>query len=126
MQRLAKLRPALLVVFCVGLDLACTQEHAATAPAPTQPSRTWVLLAPMPTGRHGLAVAVVDSTLYAIGGLDSNGVELAVVEAYDPVADHWTARAPMPTARHGLAAGVIGGIIYVVGGRVGIGARAVQ
>lgn len=124
MDHAGSLRSAILPVLLVGLSAGCSPQHTPTAPQ-QPPTPGWTLRAPMPTGRHGLAVGVVDSTLYAIGGLDSNGVDLAIVEAYDPAMDRWSARAPMPTARHGLAAGVINGIIYAVGGRVGASASAV-
>ena len=59
-------------------------------------------LAPMPTGRAGLAAAVVGNAIYAIGGRTFVGgpcsgaglAELATVERYDIDTDTWTTVAP--------------------------------
>ena len=47
-------------------------------------TNTWDAVAPMPTGRDGLATAVVDGKLYALGGVDDDGNLLSTVEAYNP------------------------------------------
>jgi N-acetylneuraminic acid mutarotase len=76
----------------------------------------WTPRASMPTGRYGAAAAVVNATIYAIGGY-TNGTATAVVEAYDSSTDTWTTKAPMPAGpRSYLAAGVVNGIVYAVGG----------
>ncbi|MGD0922963.1 MAG: hypothetical protein ABSA70_14560 [Terriglobia bacterium] len=77
---------------------------------------TWSTKASIPTTRYGLAVAVVDGVLYAVGGLGSGTGSGRAVEAYNPASNTWTTKAPMPTAREGLAAGVVGGILFVTGG----------
>jgi N-acetylneuraminic acid mutarotase len=69
----------------------------------------------MPTARYAPATAVVNNTIYAIGGFN-NGIALATVEAYDPVSNTWVAKAPMPTARYGLAAAAVNNTIYAIGG----------
>jgi hypothetical protein len=82
---------------------------------------------PMPTGRYYLAVGVVGSKIYAIGGYDGSSY-LAKVEEYDPATNTWTncgTPAPgngcttMPTARSLLAAGVVGSKVYAIGGTPG-------
>jgi len=73
-------------------------------------------LAPMPTPRSAVGVAVVGASLYAIGGVDTSFAPSAAVEAYDPATNTWSIRAPMPTARYGFGIGVVNGIIYVAGG----------
>ena len=81
-------------------------------------------LTPMPTGRAGLAAAVVGNAIYAIGGRTLTGgpcssggfAELATVERYDIDTDTWSAVAPLPTPRSDLAAATVGGKIYVFGG----------
>ena len=65
----------------------------------------WSTLAPVPTPRQGISVAVLD-----------------------PATDRWQSLDPMPEPRHGIFAGVIGNIIYIPGGgtRQGLGATNVN
>jgi N-acetylneuraminic acid mutarotase len=80
----------------------------------------WLPLAPMPTGRGGLAAAAVNGLIYAIGG--SNGsADVNTVEVYNPSTNSWSTAAPMPTARFGLAAAAVNGLIYAIGGLNGSG-----
>jgi uncharacterized repeat protein (TIGR01451 family) len=78
---------------------------------------TWATMAPMPTARAALGVAVAtNGKIYAIGG-DIDGVPQSTVEEYDPVTNTWAAKAAMPTARSEI--GVVGasnGKVYVFGG----------
>jgi hypothetical protein len=81
-------------------------------------------LAPLPTGRAGLGVAVVGNAIYAIGGRTFTGGPcsgfgagvLATVERYDIATDSWTTVAPLLSPRQDLAAATVGGKIYVFGG----------
>ncbi len=73
---------------------------------------TWTAKADMPTARAGLATAVVNGKIYAIGGFGA----MAAVEQYNPGANTWTEKADMPTARVFLAASAVNGIIYAIGG----------
>ena len=50
----------------------------------------------MMTRRLGVAVAVLNGYLYAIGGSDGQ-CPLNTVERYDPRKNQWTAMAPMST-----------------------------
>ena len=61
------------------------------------------------------AAAGNNGKIYAIGGIDADGVPLAIVEEYD--GDQWNAKNPMPTARFCLAAVTAqNGKIYAIGG----------
>src|SRR6267154_1280227 len=87
-----------------------------TALGTVNAGNVWFAMAPMPTGRYGLATATVDGKIYAIGGTRGGGA-LATVEVYDPAATSWsTTAAPMTTARYGLAAATVNGKIYAIGG----------
>jgi len=87
-----------------------------TALGTVNAGNVWFAMAPMPTGRYGLATATVDGKIYAIGGTRGGGA-LATVEVYDPVTNSWsTTPAPMPTARYGLAAATVNGKTYAIGG----------
>jgi hypothetical protein len=91
---------------------------------PTAKSATdetgWTSLASMPTERGHFGVAVVSGKIYAIGGLNGNGV-LNTVEEYNPVTNIWTPKAPMPISRSDFAIAVYHDKIYVIGGVVGNG-----
>jgi hypothetical protein len=98
-------------------------------------TNSWAPAGSMPTARDYLvAVTGTDGRIYVIGGL-SGGVDVNVVERYDPSTGLWdcsqgdnspachtASLAPMPTARAGMAA-TLGpdGRIYVVGGDNGTG-----
>jgi N-acetylneuraminic acid mutarotase len=72
----------------------------------------------MPTGRSGIAAAVMDGNAFVFGG-ETFGSERRTfdeAEAYDPRTDSWTTLPPMPTARHGLGAATVGGRIHVLSG----------
>jgi N-acetylneuraminic acid mutarotase len=78
---------------------------------------SWTTMAPIPTARRGLGVAVVDGKIYAIGGRnDWISPYLGTNEMYDPATDTWTSKAPMPTPRREFAIAVYGNKIYCIGG----------
>ena len=66
----------------------------------------------MSTRRLGVAVAVLDGSLYAIGGSDGTS-PLNTVEKYDPKNNQWVPVRPMGTKRKHLGAAVYQGCIYV-------------
>ena len=70
----------------------------------------------MTTGRSGLAAAVVDGMIYAIGGRSASVQYETKNEAYDPATDRWRTRQSMNTGRFHLAAAAVDGAIYVIGG----------
>ena len=76
----------------------------------------WSEMKPMPTARGGLAVAVYQNRVYAIGGYDGKK-NPSVVEVFDPQTNSWTSVAPLPTPRDHLAAAAVGSKIYAIGGR---------
>jgi N-acetylneuraminic acid mutarotase len=94
----------------VGID-----NFARFARNPPSPL-TWSRLAPMPTPRHGLALAAVGGSLYAIGGYNAGTV--GVTEAYNPSTNTWSPRAglPFPTEPRGTNGAVVNDKIYVIGG----------
>jgi DNA-binding CsgD family transcriptional regulator len=76
----------------------------------------WHKMAGMPTARSGLAVASVESRLYAIGGEAGEQV-LGTVEMYDPESDSWLILGAKPTPVADVQAVSFGGKIYIPGGR---------
>ena len=74
----------------------------------------WEQKRAVPTARGFCVSAVVNDTIYLIGG----GYPTArdVVEAYDPATDNWVTKAKMLQPRIGMGAAVVNGIIYIMGG----------
>lgn len=80
----------------------------------------WHAVAPMPTGRLGLATAVVGGYVYAIGGYAAaTAPGLTTVERYDPATNQWSTQAEMPSGRRWLSAAAVNGKIYAIGGHSG-------
>jgi N-acetylneuraminic acid mutarotase len=75
-------------------------------------TNSWVTKSPMPTPRAGLAVGVLNDTLYAIGGWDPPGFRwFHVVEMYDPSTDSWSTAALAVSSFWGATA-VLNGVLY--------------
>jgi len=72
----------------------------------------------MPTARFGLASAVINGKIYAIGGGNVYYPTEAytTVEVYDPDSNTWTVKSPMPVSRVALDACSVDGKIYLPGG----------
>jgi len=115
---------ALLLVF-VFLTALCAVTYGSVF---ASSSDTWVTKGSMTAARAYLGVAVVDGTIYAIGGDEgsetgncmtgtsrTNNV-VNVTEAYDPVLDSWVSKAAMPTSRALFGTAVYQGKIYCIGG----------
>jgi hypothetical protein len=89
-------------------------------PVPTPNLANWELLAPLPTGRSGLAAAAYDDQIYAIAGETAAG-PTGAVERYDTQTNTWQALAAKPLPVMDVAAATVGGLIYVPGGRLADG-----
>jgi Kelch motif/Galactose oxidase, central domain len=76
-------------------------------------------LAPMPTARNSISVAVVNNLIYVIGGY--NGTRLNTVESYDAASNVWAEEAPMLGGRSTAAVGVLGTNLVAVGGLTNLG-----
>jgi hypothetical protein len=72
----------------------------------------------MPTPRGGLAAAVLNGEIYAIGGEAAVYSPLATLEIYNPVFNAWRTAPGLPTALWGLAATDANGFIYTTGGAI--------
>ena len=75
----------------------------------------------MPTRRDGVRTAVIDDTIYAIGGsgwpqVGAGGPALRTIEVYEPRVNRWRKKSDMPNLRKGFATIVIADKIYLIGG----------
>ena len=77
---------------------------------------SWKALAPMPTPRMQLGVAVVNGIIYAIGGSATSPNGLGTNEKYDPATNTWITVKSMPTPRYNLGTTVYENKIYCIGG----------
>lgn len=112
----------LTVVLLGAAAFWLTAQSRLAVPLPTAspaPPR-WQPLADMPTARSGLAAAVYNDQIYAIGGEGTAGVT-GIVERYDLTSNTWEGLPSMPTPVTDVSAVVIGGQIYVPGGRLASG-----
>jgi N-acetylneuraminic acid mutarotase len=80
----------------------------------------WRNKAPIPTARSQAQSAVVDGSLYVLGGQTGSGVPptgiLNTVEKYDPNMDSWQTMPPLSLARAAGCAVSQGSNIYIIGG----------
>jgi N-acetylneuraminic acid mutarotase len=75
-------------------------------------NNTWETLANMSAARQGVACAVLNGKLYAIGG-----VGLTSVEVFDPSNGNWSAGVALPSeVKYGTAI-TVDGKIYLIGGQ---------
>ena len=93
-------------------------------------SDTWAKRADMPTRRDGIRTAVIDDTIYAIGGsgwpqVGAGGPYLGTIEVYEPRTNRWTKRPDMPNLRRSFATVVIADKFYLIGGYA-VGAHGVR
>lgn len=85
-------------------------------------SDTWTKRAKMPTRRDGFGTAVIDDTIYVIGGAgwpqvgNQGGPYLGTIEVYEPRINRWTKRPDMPNLRSGFSTIVIADKIHLIGG----------
>jgi len=74
-------------------------------------------LAPGPTGREHLAVAVAHGRIYAIGGRTAGfDTNTRLVESWAPGEASWRREPPLPEARGGTGAAAVGDEIASIGG----------
>ena len=89
---------------------------ASLLPALGQAISTWSTLAPLPTARQEIAVAVLDGKVFVIAGYDANGQSTATVEVYDPRSNAWQKAASLPIATNHNDAATVNGRLYAFGG----------
>lgn len=108
------------ILYVIGGIAAPGDASLNTVEAYDPATNTWTTRAPMPTTRHFIAAGVVNNVIYVFGGVHFTGPQgpdlLALVEAYDPIANRWTTMPSMPAPRDGLGVAVVGNTAYAIGG----------
>ncbi len=95
-------------------------QNRTPTPAPVVTAEPlWQANPPLPAPRSGLAGAVYEGMIYAIGGETGEGVS-NLVQRYDPAGKAWTDLAEKPTPVSDIQAAVLGGRIYIPGGRTAV------
>lgn len=121
----------ILLVFVISMPnlLRSNASPAATTPDAnpllSEQAVKWQTKAPLPVARSGLALAVSEDRIYAIGGEASYGV-LGDVTYYDADADQWIAISTKPTSVTDIQAALLGGRIYVPGGETSNGSISAE
>jgi len=129
--QIAALAASLAAASCSGsTDIAAAPDGAPAAEGgPTADTGTgaetgatdgaasiWTALPPLGAGpRQETGVAALDGKIYVIGGFNSAGVVVPIVEAYEPSSRSWSTVAPFPRPVHHANTAAVGGKIYVVG-----------
>ena len=75
----------------------------------------WTAGPPLPTPRGGSGAAVIDGSIYVVGGETSTHA-FDTAEAFDTSLGTWSALPPMPGARHGVGVATVDDALYVEGG----------
>jgi N-acetylneuraminic acid mutarotase len=92
-----------------------TEDSLYVTATPTAPpDLLWTTPTFMPTPRTEPGIAVVNGTIYVIGGY--SGSTLSTVESYNPVSATWIPKADMPTARRSPVVAAVNNKIYAIGG----------
>ena len=90
-------------------------------------TRTWTVLNPLLTPRHGFATGIFGTQMVIAGGTSAAGLDVttaqadltAHVDSYDEVGDAWYSIGVMPDPRDGLMRGyglVVGTTVYLISG----------
>ena len=79
----------------------------------------WNNLAPLPSARSNLALVAYGNQIYAIGGLNTQGVS-GEIQRFDPQTNSWVSLTSKPTPVFDIHGAVINGQIYIPGGRLNI------
>jgi Kelch motif/Galactose oxidase, central domain len=98
--------------FTTGLDGATAEVWRLD-----DPDGDWVEVASMDTARGALGAVAVDGRLFAIGGVDESGRDLATTEWFDPEADAWAPGPDLARTRQHVGVAVRRGVVFAIGGR---------
>jgi N-acetylneuraminic acid mutarotase len=108
------------VVAIVALSGSEQPETDEATPAAASPqlraASTWRPLPSMPTARQNMASAVLDGTVWVVGGLERGSRGSRRVEGYDPVINGWKSGPDLPVRLHHEMVVTYKGELVVIGG----------
>lgn len=81
------------------------------------PSGQWITGAPMPVPRGAGGIALVDSVIWYVGGIDENREFTNTSFRYDIRTNRWSEGPPMTTRRDHLRVEAVGHTLYAISGR---------
>lgn len=81
------------------------------------PTGKWSAGAPMPLPRGAGGIALVDSVIWYVGGIDENRAITNTSFRYDIRTNRWSAGPSMPTPRDHLRVEAVGRTVYAISGR---------
>ncbi len=76
----------------------------------------WSTTTNIPTGTFSPAIAIIDSKLYVIGGMDAGFNAIPLTQIYDIALDTWSTGTAPPNPRGGISGGVYNNCLYIIGG----------
>jgi predicted Ser/Thr protein kinase len=106
---------ALAVVLLPGSDDPKTDPAASASSTPLR-AGSWRPLPPMPTARQNMGSAVLDGTVWVVGGLAAGSEGSRQVEGYDPVINGWKSAPELPVRLHHQMTVTYKGELVVIGG----------
>ncbi|XP_055354127.1 influenza virus NS1A-binding protein-like [Paramacrobiotus metropolitanus] len=110
------------IFLCGGFAWHTRRTLASVHRYDVNPSK-WEAVAPMQTARSGHGVAVLNNSIYALGGSRSNSMgryeSTDTVERYDPLTNTWTSVAPLQVPLSCFASVAYNGQLYIFGGGTG-------
>jgi serine/threonine protein kinase len=106
------------IVALTGSDSSSqkAQPRSAARSGPPLRASAWRTLPPLPTPRQNMAAAVLDGTVWVIGGLAPGSKGSRKVEGYDPVINEWKAGPDLPARLHHEMVVTYKGELVVIGG----------
>jgi non-specific serine/threonine protein kinase len=104
------------IVSISGSEESQPDRAAPVTSPPLRAASAWRPLPPMPTARQNMASAVLDGTIWVVGGLAPGSRGSRRVEGYDPVVNGWKAGPDLPVRLHHEMVVTYRGDLVVMGG----------
>jgi uncharacterized repeat protein (TIGR03803 family) len=81
---------------------------------------SWASGAVMTTGTVRSSAAVLEGSIYVIGGVNASGTVIDNVQIYNPTTNTWSSGTALPTVTENSSAAVVNNVLYVFGGDNGV------